>query len=257
MNPNTLSPVDTAPPAGTKLKRSAQSGVLHERRQFQIQGRALEVQVFYPDTDQPAPGILYLHDIFGVLKVFEEDARELARLGYVVYLPNLFSGQAIRYCIRTLVTSSARNNAKDSPLLAEIAELLDLLKAEPTCNARLGVLGQCLTGGFVIQSALRSDVDAPVIYHHSFGQQGAGIPPKEQGSLQSIETIQGHWSSLPDPFCPAKRRDKLKYLLGDRLDDHTYPIPHGFRSSSRSTDSAQLAWKRTLEFFDEQLKPTS
>lgn len=257
MNANTPSQTDTAPLADAKHKPTAQTGIVHERRQCQIQGRTMTLDVYRPDNQKLVPGILYLHDIFGLLEVCHTDARELASLGYAVYLPDLFSGQAIRYCIRSVVISSARNNAADSPLLAEVFELLDQLKAETYCNGRLGVLGQCLSGGFVIQSALRKDVDAPVIYHHSFGQQGAGIPLVEESNLLGIEAVQGHWSSLPDPFCPAKRRDKLKSLLGDRLDDHTYPIPHGFRTSSRSTDSAKLAWKRTLEFFDQQLKPAS
>ena len=214
--------------------------------------RQIEVEVYAPSSiPEKAPAILLLHELFGILDVYREDAQDLADRGYLVYVPNLFSGGAVKYCIRAMVSKAGRINAADSEVNQEIHVLLDALKADLRSNGRLGMLGQCLTGGYVIQMAKREDMLAPVVYHHSLGIQGAGVPNKE--SLDEVRILQGHWSTV-DPFCPATKRNKLIQQLGDRVEAYTYNMPHGFRSVSRGLPEAQVVWQRTLDFFERELK---
>lgn len=222
-----------------------------------LNGRKVDVEVYRPAGKAVAPGVLYLHEIFGLIDPYREDAQALANRGYLVYLPNLYTGPDTgkskrEYCVRAIVNTVGRHNSVDNPLYKEIAELITLQRNDPACNGELGMIGMCLTGGYVIQAAMREGVEAPVIFHHSLGRQGAGIPTKEESELVNVKRLQGHWSRV-DPFCPKQRRQRLKQLLGDRLDDHVYNIPHGFRSLARKTQSSQLAWERTLAFFDEHL----
>ena len=110
--------------------------------------RQIEVEVYAPaSSSEKAPAILLLHELFGILDVYREDAQDLADRGYLVYVPNLFSGGAVKYCIRAMVSKAGRINAADSEVNQEIHVLLDALKADPRSNGRLGMLGQCLTGG--------------------------------------------------------------------------------------------------------------
>ena len=214
--------------------------------------RQIEVEVYAPaQSSEKMPSILLLHELFGILDVYREDAQDLADRGYLVYVPNLFSGGAVKYCIRAMVSKAGRINAADSEVNQEIHVLLDALKADPRSNGRLGMLGQCLTGGYVIQMAKREDMLAPVVYHHSLGIEGAGVPKKE--SLDEVRILQGHWSTV-DPFCPATKRNKLIQQLGDRVEAYTYNMPHGFRSVSRGLPEAKVVWQRTVDFFDRELK---
>ena len=213
--------------------------------------RQIEVEVYAPaQSSEKTPAILLLHELFGILDVYREDAQDLADRGYLVYVPNLFSGGAVKYCIRAMVSKAGRINAADSEVNQEIHVLLDALKADPRSNGRLGMLGQCLTGGYVIQMAKREDMLAPVVYHHSLGIQGVGVPSKE--SLDEVRILQGHWATV-DPFCPATKRNKLIQKLGDRVEAYTYNMPHGFRSVSRGLPEAKVVWQRTVEFFDREL----
>ena len=214
--------------------------------------RQIEVEVYAPaQTSEKLPAILLLHELFGILDVYREDAQDLADRGYLVYVPNLFSGGAVKYCIRAMVSKAGRINAADSEVNQEIHVLLDALKADPRSNGRLGMLGQCLTGGYVIQMAKRDDMLAPVVYHHSLGIQGAGVPNNE--SLDEVRILQGHWATV-DPFCPATKRNKLIQQLGDRVEAYTYNMPHGFRSVSRGLPEAKVVWQRTIDFFERELK---
>ncbi len=154
--------------------------------------RDIEVEVYAPaEKSEKVPAILLLHELFGVLDVYREDAQDLADRGYLVYVPNLFSGGAVKYCIRAMVSKAGRINAADSDVNQEIHVLLDALKADPRSNGRLGMLGQCLTGGYVIQMAKREDMLAPVVYHHSLGIQGAGVPKKNPWMISEFYKVIG------------------------------------------------------------------
>jgi len=221
-----------------------------EMKKISLGARDINIEVYAPASAAPVPGILMLHELFGVLDFYREDAADLAARGFLVYVPDLFTGGALRYCIRAMVTEAGRMNRANSGLNQEMHAMLDALKADPRCNGRLGMLGQCLTGGFVLQMAKRDDMLAPVLYHHSLGLEGAGIPDDE--SLDGIRLLQGHWSTI-DPFCPASRREKVIKGLGQRVEAYTYAMPHGFRSLSRALPGARVAWQRTVDFFEREL----
>jgi len=221
-----------------------------ETRRLPVATRDIEVEIYPPD-ETPAPGILLLHELFGLRDYIREDASDLASRGYLVFVPDLFTGGAVRYCVRAMVMQAGRDNRETSDPNREVHQLLDALKADPRCNGRLGMLGACLSGGFVIQMAKRPDMAAPVLYHHSLGMKNGGVPDDE--SLDTVTRLQGHWSRR-DVFCPAARRQRLAERLGDRLEAHVYDMPHGFRSVSRGRPEAPLVWQRTLRFFAEHLK---
>lgn len=224
-----------------------------ETKQLTVGDRQINVEVYAPKTTAPVAGILLLHELYGLIDCYREDAADLAERGYLVYVPDLYSGSPVRYCVRAMVRAAGLLNKASNPLNLEIHDLVDQLKADPQCNGRLGILGACLTGGFVLQMAKREDMLAPVLYHHSFGLQGSGVPNNE--SLACVKALQGHWSTL-DPLSPASRRNKLQQQLGDKLERYEYNMPHGFRSVSRGMPDSKLVWQRTVEFFDKHLLTT-
>ena len=58
--------------------------------------RQIEVEVYAPaSSSEKAPAILLLHELFGILDVYREDAQDLANRVYLAYVPNLFSGGAV------------------------------------------------------------------------------------------------------------------------------------------------------------------
>lgn len=221
-----------------------------EVKKLTVGDRKINVEVYAPANKKPTAGILLLHELFGLIDCYREDAADLAERGYLVYVPDLYSGNPLRYCIRAMVSAAGMQNRADNPLNLEINDLVDQLKADPLCNGRLGILGACLTGGFVLQMAKREDMLAPVVYHHSLGLKGSGVPANE--SLDGVKVLQGHWARI-DPLCPASRRNKLQAQLGDRLERYEYNMPHGFRSVSRGLPESKIVWQRTVEFFDKHL----
>jgi carboxymethylenebutenolidase len=211
--------------------------------------RTIDVEYYRPAGRGPWPAVLLLHEMFGLTSQVRADARHLAREGYLVMAPNLYTDGMRKYCMK-FVFGSLQNRA-DGEQLAELHRLLDLLKANPDCNGKLGVIGMCLTGGFVLQLARRDDVSAPVVYHHATSVRGSGLTDAEAGEIRGV--VQGHFAEH-DPICPRAKIEALGRQLGGKLDANVYDgVGHGLRSQFRHTSQSAEAWQRTLAFFREQL----
>lgn len=215
--------------------------------------RTIDVEYYRPAGRGPWPGVLILHELFGLTSSVRADARHLAREGYLVMAPNLYTGGMRRYCMKFFFSKAALANAADAEPVQETHALLDHLKAHPDCNGRLGMIGMCMTGGFVLQMARRDDLDAPVVYHHTFGVNGSGLSDADAAQIGQL--VQGHFAAV-DRMCPSRKVEALARQLGDRLEVNVYDgVGHGLRSQFRHTPQSEEAWQRTLAFFKEQLAP--
>src|SRR4051794_9321118 len=96
---------------------------------YSIGGRSIDVEYYRPTGAGPWPGVLLLHEMFGLTSNVRADARALAREGYLVAAPNLYTGRRGmgRYCMKFFFSRDALANRSDAPQVAEIHELLDQL----------------------------------------------------------------------------------------------------------------------------------
>ncbi len=213
--------------------------------------RSVDAELYTPDGDGPFSSILLLHELFGLTSHVRADARHLCREGYQVLAPNLYTGGAGRYCVKMLFTPAALQNRDDLEPTREVSRCLDYVKALPSSNGKLGMIGMCLSGGFVLQMARRDDMAAPVVFHYSFGQRGSGMPAADAADVK--HTILGNFAD-PDRLCPRDRVMQLKAQLGDKLDEKFFTgAGHGLRSAFRHTGPGAESWDRTLAFFAQHL----
>ncbi len=202
---------------------------------------------FYSGGEGVRPTVIFFHDILGIVPATRQTAKALSKIGVHVFLPNLFTDGAVKYCVRTLFTKAFRHNEEDNnPFLDEIQALItEINLRNEVATDQLGVVGQCLTGGFVLHAAIREEVKAPVVFHHSFGTLGSGIP---KGCSSLIEQqLQGHFSNL-DPLCPDSRVKELKKEIGSHLEDYWYNLPHGIPHFFFNTEQGRAAFERMLAF---------
>ena len=199
-------------------------------KQIKAGHRHIDVEMYFPPNEEHFPnkqwsGVLLLHELFGLTSNVRADARHLARSGYLVFAPDLYTGSMSKYCIKMLFTRDALLNKSSSPPVQEIHDCLDALRDHPKCNGKLGMIGMCLSGGFVLQMACREDMLAPVVYHHGAGLLNGGLPKEEHQNVK--HTIQGHFAEK-DLICRKFKVDALKRSLGNKLEENFYPrIGHG------------------------------
>lgn len=109
------------------------------------------------DPDGPTrrsswPGVVMVHEIFGIDDVLLRNAERLASAGYLVLVPDLFGPGNRLGCIVSAFRALRNERGYSFDV---IAGCRDALRADPACSGRVGVIGFCLGGGFALLSAGR------------------------------------------------------------------------------------------------------
>ncbi len=103
-----------------------------------------------PDRGGPWPGVVVLHDGFGIDAAVREQADWLADAGYLVLSADLgFWGRPSACLLKMFRDLRAGQGQAFGQVDAARAWLAD----QPGCNGRLGVIGFCATGGFALLMA--------------------------------------------------------------------------------------------------------
>jgi carboxymethylenebutenolidase len=100
-----------------------------------------------PAGDGPWPGVLMLHETFGIDEVMLRQVERMAQAGYLALMPDLYSDGGARRC--TLATLRAMGSGKGRAY-ADIEASRRWLLEHPDCTGRVGVIGFCMGGGFAL-----------------------------------------------------------------------------------------------------------
>ena len=111
----------------------------------------LKSYVVTPNGEGPWPGVVVLHDIFGLTDATRKHADWLAEAGYLAVAPDLFSGGSRLRCIRALMMALSR---RQGPAFEDVDAVRAWMTARPDCTGKTGVIGFCATGGFAILLAV-------------------------------------------------------------------------------------------------------
>ncbi len=116
----------------------------------QIDGRT--VVTVRPAGDGAWPGVVMIHEIFGIDDVLRRQADRLAASGYVVYAPDLIGAGLKIACMRTLFKALTAQSGRPWELLETCRQQL---LARIDSNGKAGVIGFCMGGGFALVLAAR------------------------------------------------------------------------------------------------------
>lgn len=208
----------------------------------------------------PWPGVVVIHDAFGLGDDTLEQTDRLAAAGYLALAPDLFTNGGIR-CLRTTIRSLLRG---EGDAFADIEAARAALVSREDCAGRVGVIGFCMGGGFALVVAPRGfDVAAP--NYSPLPKQ----PLEEvlRGTCPMVASFGGRDRSLPGA---AAKVEAVLAELGVPHDVKEYPdAGHGFLNRHNGGPlnmvmrlagfgyhhpSAEDAWGRILRFFDTHLR---
>ena len=219
--------------------------------------RPLNAYLAVPDGDGPWPGVVMLHEIFGLDRVIRGHADRLARAGHLVLAPDLFSRGGARRCLRSTIRAQATGTGRP---YADIDAARAWLLASSRCTGQVGVVGFCLGGGFALMTAGSGFAVAAAHYGRLPRDPEAALA----GACPIVASYGGRDRTLRGA---ATRLDTVLDRLGVEHDVKEYPRaghafftpPDAFPRPLRpllevagfgaDPAAAEDAWRRTEAFF--------
>jgi carboxymethylenebutenolidase len=197
------------------------------------------------------PGVVVIHENRGLNPYIEDVARRLAVLNFVAFAPDAltplggYPGDEEK-AAKMFASLDLAKRIEDMVTGAEF------LKARPECTGKIGAVGFCNGGGVVNILAVRlPDLGAAAPF---YGPQPSAADTAKIKSPMLIhyagldERINAGWPA----FEAALKANNVRY------EGFIYPnVNHGFHNDTTpryDEAAAKLAWQRTVDFFNKNLR---
>jgi carboxymethylenebutenolidase len=213
-----------------------------------------------PVGDGPWPGVVVLHESFGLNDDIRQQADRLAAAGYLALAPDLYSAGGAWRCIRATFAALTRGHGK---AFDDIDAARTWLAAREDCTGRIGVIGFCMGGGFALLTAARGfAASAPNYAHLPKDLDGAlrGACPVVASYGAKDKTLRGTAATLG----AALERAGVEHDLHEYEDaGHSFLNRHDLGPGGALLrvagigyhgPSAEHAWGRILRFFERHLR---
>jgi carboxymethylenebutenolidase len=203
-----------------------------------------------PTGEDQFPGVVMIHEWWGLNDNIKEMAEKLASHGYVVLAVDLYNGKVAS----TSDEASQLISSFDKNIGIENMNSATSYLQENYDTDTLGSIGWCFGGGQSLNLALNNEnMDATIIYY--------GQLQTDEEILSSINwPVLGIFAEL-DQGIPVESVNEFESSLNALTipnEIHVYSnVNHAFANPSGdryAPDESKDAWQKTLEFFDENLK---
>src|ERR1700722_275865 len=172
-------------------------------------GDEIEAYLARPTEEGPRGGVIVIHHLPGYDRGTKEITRRFAELGYDAICPNLYWREAPGAAPDdAAATARAQGGVPDERLVGDVGGAAEWLRALPTSNGKVGVIGYCSGGRQSVLAACNLPLDAAV---DCYGAFVVGTPP--EGFPLKVTNLE---DQLPGLRCP---------LLGLFGNDDQYPTP--------------------------------
>jgi carboxymethylenebutenolidase len=197
--------------------------------------RPMRAALALPGGDGRRPGVIVIHEIFGLNDDIRRITGRVADLGYVALAPDLLDAGAPRpLCVlRLFLTLRRRDGRAFADLEAARAYLATRAEVDPT---RTAVVGFCLGGGFALLYAVRAPLGAAGVFY--------GEVPKTADELRGVCPVVAGYGGRDRIFGPQGRRlERLLSALDVPHDVRVYAdAGHSFMSQHTGLMATLGAW---------------
>ena len=202
-------------------------------------------------TDHKLPAILVIHENRGLNPYIEDVTRRLAIAGFIAFAPDALT--PLGGYPGNDDEGRALQRERDTDEMAEdFIAAVSYLQDHPDTNGSVGAVGFCFGGGMVLKLAVRlPDLGAGVSFYgrHPSTDQAASIEaPIMLNHAELDERVNASWPEFEEGLQSA----------GTPYVRYEYEgAQHGFHNDTTpryDSDAAELAWNRTVQFFERYLE---
>lgn len=203
-----------------------------------------------PKSDAPVPGLILIHEWYGLNDWVKQQADRFAEKGYVALAVDLYRGEVAKDGEHA---HELMRGLPDERALGDIkAAFAELAMRKEVRGEKIGIIGWCMGGGFALKMAIEEPkVDACVICY--------GRPVTDVKQLTQIKcSILGIWGETDrgidvEPFKKALKEAKVDAT------HHVFPgAGHAFLNQNNqrgyNKEQAEKAWKTIDDFLAKSLK---
>jgi dienelactone hydrolase len=224
------------------LTSQAYSKVVGETVEYKANGTSLKGYIAYDDAIKgKRPGVLIVHEWWGLNDYAKKRADMLAGLGYTALAVDMYGeGKSTKHAedankFMTEVMSNMDVAQK------RFKAAMDLLKAQPTVTPDdTAAIGYCFGGGVVLYMAsVGTDLDGAVSFH---GSVGAASKP-EPGSVKAKILV---FTGGADPLVPLEQVDVFKKQMDEANADYEVVVYPGLKHSFTNPDADEYGKSNDL-----------
>jgi carboxymethylenebutenolidase len=195
------------------------------------------------------PGVVVIQEWWGLTNHIADVTNRLAAEGFVALAPDLYGGST------THDSEEAGRLMQELPVdraARDLGGAVDyLLGHEAVTSQKVGAVGFCMGGGFVLVLAAQQGdkIGAAVPFY--------GLLKEDYPSFSGLTApLLGHFGEQDD-FAPTdavrELASRIEAESGVKPEFHLYPAGHAFFNDENhlgtyDAEQAQTAWTRTLEF---------
>ena len=197
------------------------------------------------------PGIIIVHENRGLNPYIEDTARIASLAGFITLAPDALTPLG-GYPGNDDEGRQLQRERDRNEMLEDFIAAYEYLKVQPECTGKVGVVGFCFGGWISNMMAVRiPDLSAAVPFYG--GQPTAEDVPKINAPLvlqyaELDKRVNEGWPA----YEAALKENGKEYTA------YMYPgVNHGFHNNTTprfDKEAAELAWKRTIDFFKEKLR---
>ncbi len=205
-----------------------------------------------PKGDAKQPGMVVIHEIWGLNAHIEDVTRRIALEGFLAIAPDAL----------TPLGGTPEDPDKARPLFQKLdnpstvqnyVAAVKYLKTHPGSTGKVGVVGFCWGGAMANQVAVHSpDLSAAVPY---YGRQPASedVPKIKASLLLHYAGIDEAINKGIPEYESALKKASVDYKLY-MYEGAQHAFNNDMNPARYNKEAAQLAWKRTIAFLKEKLK---
>jgi carboxymethylenebutenolidase len=207
-----------------------------------------------PEGKGPFPGVIAIHEWWGLDDWVKSQARALAKEGYVVLAPDLYRGKVTN---KQEEAHQLMSGLPPDRAMRDLKAAYAYLQTRPDVQKdRIGAIGWCMGGRYALALATEEPTLAAAVAYY-------GAPPTDAQMIARIKApVLGNYGAEDKGPSPeqVKEFEAAMKKAGKTIDVKIYPgAGHAFANENNPwkgfrPEAAKDAWARTVAFFKKHLQ---